>query len=234
MSGHSLWMELWREAKPSADRARTAIWPFTRHLENSLAKAIARARPKPRLAPVMTEKVRLPWLNIWAPAFVRKSQYFLSRSQSLILLKTLRPTNKFFTRTSTTSACWPELVTSPSVSPLKRLVVLAEHKMFSKESKACFVVTGASRGFGRAVALALADEFYQCSEKSAFVLAARSAEGLQETERQILQKYKGIEGMCIKPYNPIVPRNIQSTPSCRGTFSQPSLVNMKWFAFSAS
>lgn len=87
--------------------------------------------------------------------------------------------------------------------------------MFSKESKACCVVTGASRGFGRAVALALADEFYQCSEKSAFVLAARSAEGLQETERQILQKYKGIEGTCIEPFNPIVPRNIQSTLTCQ-------------------
>ena len=59
--------------------------------------------------------------------------------------------------------------------------------MFS--SKSIVIITGASKGFGRAIACSFAREFSKSEEgkKSVFVIVARSTEGLQKT-KQLVEK----------------------------------------------
>lgn len=62
-------------------------------------------------------------------------------------------------------------------------------KMFPSGSRTCCVITGASRGFGRSVAIALAREFSDAGIEGHFVLLARCEEGLQETRNKIIETY---------------------------------------------
>ena len=66
--------------------------------------------------------------------------------------------------------------------------------MFASGSRTCCVVTGASRGFGRSVAIALAREFSNSGVESHFVLVSRSQEGLRETGNKITEACSGAKG----------------------------------------
>ncbi|CAH3028266.1 unnamed protein product [Porites evermanni] len=65
--------------------------------------------------------------------------------------------------------------------------------MFPSGSRTCCVITGASRGFGRSVAIALAREFSDEGIEGHFVLLARSEEGLQETRNKIIETYSSAQ-----------------------------------------
>lgn len=67
-------------------------------------------------------------------------------------------------------------------------------KMFPSGSRTCCVITGASRGFGRSVAIALAREFSDAGIEGHFVLLARCEEGLQETRNKIIETYSCAQG----------------------------------------
>ena len=67
-------------------------------------------------------------------------------------------------------------------------------KMFLSGSRTCCVITGASRGFGRSVAIALAREFSHAGIEGHFVLLARCEEGLQETRNKVIETYSCAQG----------------------------------------
>ena len=68
-------------------------------------------------------------------------------------------------------------------------------KMFDSGSRVCCVITGASRGFGRSAAVALAREFSGSGIEGFFVLVSRSEEGLQETRNGIVEACSAAEGI---------------------------------------
>ena len=59
--------------------------------------------------------------------------------------------------------------------------------MFSTGSRPCCFITGASRGFGRSLAVALARQFSDSGIEGHFVLISRSGDGLEETRKRITQ-----------------------------------------------
>ena len=58
---------------------------------------------------------------------------------------------------------------------------------FAEVSKTCCVITGASRGFGRATAFALAHAFAESGCNSHFILLSRDEKKLQETRNGIME-----------------------------------------------
>ena len=69
-----------------------------------------------------------------------------------------------------------------------------ECKMFKSESKTCCLISGASRGFGRSVAVALARQFSDSGTKGHFILISRSRDDLEETRNRIIQVCATTEG----------------------------------------
>ncbi|XP_020610282.1 sepiapterin reductase-like [Orbicella faveolata] len=59
--------------------------------------------------------------------------------------------------------------------------------MFESGSKTCCLISGASRGFGRSVAVALAGQFSDSGTKGHFILISRSGDDLEETRNTIIQ-----------------------------------------------
>ncbi|KAJ7382836.1 hypothetical protein OS493_032472 [Desmophyllum pertusum] len=59
--------------------------------------------------------------------------------------------------------------------------------MFLSGSTTCCLITGASRGLGRSVAVALAREFSESGIEGHFVLVSRSEDGLEETRNRIIK-----------------------------------------------
>ena len=76
--------------------------------------------------------------------------------------------------------------------------------MFASGSRTCCVITGASRGFGRSVAIALAREFSDSRIESHFVLVSRSEKGLQETRNRIIEASSAAKGKVLvnRKYRP--------------------------------
>ena len=66
--------------------------------------------------------------------------------------------------------------------------------MFVSGSKTCCLISGASRGFGRSVAVALAREFSDFGIESHFILVSRSGDELEETRNRIIQICANAEG----------------------------------------
>lgn len=58
---------------------------------------------------------------------------------------------------------------------------------FAPGSRVCCVITGASRGFGRSVAVALARQFSDSEVEGRFILLSRSEEGLEQTRNKIVE-----------------------------------------------
>lgn len=70
--------------------------------------------------------------------------------------------------------------------------------MFSHGSRTFSVITGASRGFGRALAIALAKEFSKCRVNGQIAVLARSAEGLASLQSSIHKECPDIKGNNVK------------------------------------
>lgn len=66
--------------------------------------------------------------------------------------------------------------------------------MFESGSKTCCLISGASRGFGRSVAVALAGQFSDSGTKGHFILISRSGDDLEETRNTIIQVCATAEG----------------------------------------
>ena len=66
--------------------------------------------------------------------------------------------------------------------------------MFKSGSKTCCLISGASRGFGRSVAVALARQFSDSGTKGHFILISRSGDDLGETRNTIIQVCATAEG----------------------------------------
>ena len=66
--------------------------------------------------------------------------------------------------------------------------------MFASGGQTLCVITGASRGFGRAVALALARDFSDMGSEGQFVLVSRSEDGLEETKNQMKASFPSQKG----------------------------------------
>ena len=66
--------------------------------------------------------------------------------------------------------------------------------LFVSGSRVCCVITGASRGFGRSVAVALARQCADHKTEGHFILVSRSEEGLQETRNEIIEVCSAAEG----------------------------------------
>lgn len=66
--------------------------------------------------------------------------------------------------------------------------------MFESGSKTCCLISGASRGFGRSVAVALAREFSDSGIEGHFILISRSGDDLEETRNRITQVCATAEG----------------------------------------
>ena len=66
--------------------------------------------------------------------------------------------------------------------------------MFETASKTCCLISGASRGFGRSVAVALARQFSDSGTKGHFILISRSGDDLEETRNRIVQICPTAEG----------------------------------------
>lgn len=58
--------------------------------------------------------------------------------------------------------------------------------MFCSGSRPCCFITGASRGFGRSAAIALARQFSDSGTEGNFILVSRSGDGLKETKKRIV------------------------------------------------
>jgi len=58
---------------------------------------------------------------------------------------------------------------------------------FVPGTRTCCVITGASRGFGRSIAVALARQFSDSGIEGHFLLVSRSEEGLRETRNRIVE-----------------------------------------------
>lgn len=65
---------------------------------------------------------------------------------------------------------------------------------FAEVSHTCCVITGASRGFGRATAFALADAFAASGCNSHFILLSRDEKNLQETKDGIMALHSYAKG----------------------------------------
>ena len=68
---------------------------------------------------------------------------------------------------------------------------------FVPGSRICCVITGASRGFGRSIAVALARQFSDSGIEGDFLLVSRSEEGLRETRNRIVEACSTAEGQPI-------------------------------------
>ena len=66
--------------------------------------------------------------------------------------------------------------------------------MFVSGSRTCCLISGASRGFGRSVAVALAREFSDSGIEGQFILVSRSGDELEETRNRIIQICETAEG----------------------------------------
>ena len=66
--------------------------------------------------------------------------------------------------------------------------------MYESGSKTCCLISGASRGFGRSVAVALARQFSDSGTKGHFILISRSGDDLEETRNRIIQVCATTEG----------------------------------------
>ena len=66
--------------------------------------------------------------------------------------------------------------------------------LFVPGSRVCCVITGASRGFGRSVAVVLARQCADHKTEGHFILVSRSEEGLQETRYNIIEICSAAEG----------------------------------------
>lgn len=66
--------------------------------------------------------------------------------------------------------------------------------MFVPGSRVCCFISGASRGFGRSVAVALAREFSESGIEGHFILVSRSEDELEETRNRISQICSTAEG----------------------------------------
>ena len=66
--------------------------------------------------------------------------------------------------------------------------------LFVPGSRVCCVITGASRGFGRSVAVVLARQCADHKTEGHFILVSRSEEGLQETRNNIIEICSAAEG----------------------------------------
>ena len=69
--------------------------------------------------------------------------------------------------------------------------------LFVPGSRACCVITGANRGFGRSVAVALARQCADHQTEGHFILVSRSEEGQQETRNKIIEICSAAEGKLI-------------------------------------
>lgn len=58
--------------------------------------------------------------------------------------------------------------------------------MFCGGSRPCCFITGASRGFGRSLAVTLARQFSNSGIEGIFILVSRSEDGLEETRKRII------------------------------------------------
>ena len=76
--------------------------------------------------------------------------------------------------------------------------------MFKSESKTCCLITGASRGFGRSVAVALARQFSDSGTKGRFILISRSGDDLEEARNRIIQVCATAEGIKAQDIRKIV------------------------------
>ena len=72
------------------------------------------------------------------------------------------------------------------------------------------ILTGASKGFGRAVACSFAKEFSESEfgKDSVLVLIARSKEGLDETKRAVEKVYRDLNGRLAVCFERVDPRTI--------------------------
>lgn len=89
--------------------------------------------------------------------------------------------------------------------------------MFESGSKTCCLISGASRGFGRSVAVALAGQFSDSGTKGHFILISRSGDDLEETRNTIIQVCATAEGKAshIRSIGDIMrqfSRNIHTSP----------------------
>ena len=66
--------------------------------------------------------------------------------------------------------------------------------MFESGSKTCCLISGASRGFGRSVSVALARQFSDSGTKGYFILISRSGDDLEETRKRIVEICATAEG----------------------------------------
>ena len=69
--------------------------------------------------------------------------------------------------------------------------------MFCSDSRPCCLITGASRGFGRSAAIALARQFSDCGTEGNFILVSRSGDGLEETKKRIADVCVSAKGKAI-------------------------------------
>ena len=67
-------------------------------------------------------------------------------------------------------------------------------KMLFAPGRVCCVITGASRGFGRSVAVALSRQCADHKTEGHFILVSRSEDGLQETRNKIIEICSAAEG----------------------------------------
>ena len=66
--------------------------------------------------------------------------------------------------------------------------------MFESGSKTCCLISGASRGLGRSVSVALARQCSDSGTKGYFILISRSGDDLEETRNRIVQICATAEG----------------------------------------
>ena len=64
-------------------------------------------------------------------------------------------------------------------------------------SRTCCLITGASRGFGKSAAVALAQQFSVSRIESHFVLVSQNEKCLQETRNAINEVCPSAQGTCL-------------------------------------
>lgn len=67
--------------------------------------------------------------------------------------------------------------------------------MFAEGSNICCVLTGASRGFGAAIAVDVAKQAIKTKNSITFILIARSLEGLEKTKTAVNQIHSSAKGL---------------------------------------
>ena len=69
--------------------------------------------------------------------------------------------------------------------------------MFCSGTRPCCFITGASRGFGRSAAIALARQFSDSGTEGNFILVSRFGDGLEETKKRIVDVCVSAKGKAI-------------------------------------